>query len=253
MSGLALLLSPLEWVLVVVAFGSAVLSGIAGAGGGTILIGAIYAAGMPPVVAVPLHAVVQMASNASRVFAYLPHVRWRAAIVFCLGALPAPFVVAPLVAQVNPDYVRLVMAGFILWTLLPRASHALGLSERAAMGTAGALNGGVGAVVGATGLLIGPFFLRPDWAKESTIGTLALCQSLGHAFKVAAFATVGFAMLDQLPLLLGMIAGVVTGTAVGRWLHQFVQEAAFRPLFRGILAVLAIKLVWDAGPRLWLV
>ena len=60
MSGLALLLSPLEWVLVVVAFGSAVLSGIAGAGGGTILIGAIYAAGMPPVVAVPLHAVVQI-------------------------------------------------------------------------------------------------------------------------------------------------------------------------------------------------
>ncbi len=252
MSGLGVLLSPVEWMLVVVAFGSAVLSGLAGAGGGTILIGAIYATGMPPVVAVPLHAVVQMASNTSRVFAYWSHVRWRAAIVFCLGALPAPFLVAPLVASVNPDYVRLLMAGFIFWTLLPRAAKAMQLSERAAMGTAGVLNGGVGAVVGATGLLIGPFFLRSDWAKETTIGTLALCQSLGHAFKVAAFATVGFAMLDQLPLMLGMVVGVIAGTAAGRWLHRFVRDAAFRPLFRGILAVLAIKLVWDAGQRLWL-
>ena len=99
MSGLALG----DWILIVVAFASSVLSGIAGAGGGTILIGAIYAAGMPPVVAVPLHASVQLASNASRVVAYLPHVRWSAALVFCVGALPAPFLVAPLVAKANPD------------------------------------------------------------------------------------------------------------------------------------------------------
>ena len=152
--------------------------------------------------------------------------------------------------MVNPDYVRLLMAAFILWTLLPRSAHAVALSDRAAMTTAGVLNGGVGAVVGATGLLIGPFFLRPQWAKETTIGTLALCQSLGHAFKVTAFATVGFVVLDQALLMGGMILGVIGGTALGRALHHLVKENTFRPLFRGILAVLAIKLVWDAGRRL---
>lgn len=241
----------IDWLLVAVAFVSATLSGLAGAGGGTILIGAIYAAGMPPVVAVPLHAIVQLASNASRVVAYLRDVRWSAALVFCIGAAPAPFLVAPLVARVDPDWVRLLMAAFIAWTLAPKLSAPVFLSDRAAMGIAGVLNGGVGAVVGATGLLIGPFFLRPKWSSRNTIGTLALCQALGHAFKVAAFLTVGFVLFDQLGLLIGMVIGVIAGTALGRLLNGLIPESTFRPLFKGILLVLAVKLAWDAASQLW--
>ena len=99
-------------------------------------------------------------------------------------------------------------------------------------------------------LLIGPFFLRPTWRKETTIGTLALCQSLGHAFKLTAFATIGFQVLDQAWLMAGMTVGVIAGTGLGRGLHHFVQEKAFRPLFKGVLVLLAVKLLWDAGRRL---
>ena len=123
----------LAW-LVFAAFATAALSSLAGAGGGTVLIGVLFAAGIPPVLAVPLHAVVQLASNASRTVAYAKQVRWRGALIFCLGAVPAPFVVAPLLAAANPDWIRLIMAVFIIWALLPRLAFGRQWSDRGAMG-----------------------------------------------------------------------------------------------------------------------
>lgn len=233
--------------LIAAAFATAALSGLAGAGGGTILIGVLFAAGIPPVLAVPLHAVVQFVSNASRTVAYLPQVRWRGALMFCLGALPAPFLVAPLLARANPDLIRLVMAAFILWALLPRVAFGHSWSDRTAMGAAGVLSGGVGAVVGATGLLIAPLFLRPGWSPQATIGTLALCQALGHLAKVFAFLAVGVAVYAYPLLLAGMVLGVIAGTALGRWAHGFLPEARFKLLFRAILVLLVIKLLVDVA------
>ena len=237
--------------LIAAAFATAALSGLAGAGGGTVLIGVLFAAGIPPVLAVPLHAIVQLASNASRTVAYAKQVRWRAVLVFCVGAIPAPFVVAPLLARANPDVIRLIMAAFIVWALLPRLAFGQSWSDRRAMGVAGVLSGGVGAVVGATGLLIAPLFLRPGWAPQATIGNLAACQALGHLAKVFAFMATGIAVWAYPVLLGGMIVGVIGGTAVGRWAHQFLPAARFKPLFRGILVVLVIKLLYDALTGLW--
>lgn len=237
--------------LVFAAFATAALSGLAGAGGGTILIGVLFAAGIPPVLAVPLHAVVQLASNASRTVAYSKQVRWKGALIFCLGAVPAPFIVAPLLAAANPDWIRLIMAAFIIWALLPRLAFGQNWSDRGAMGAAGVLSGGVGAVVGATGLLIAPLFLRPGWSPPATIGTLALCQALGHLAKVFAFLAVGVAVWAYPLLLGGMVMGVIAGTAVGRWAHQYLPAERFKTLFRAILAVLVAKLLFDAITGLW--
>ena len=239
--------------LIAAAFATAALSGLAGAGGGTILVGVLFAAGIPPVLAVPLHAVVQFASNASRTLAYAKHVRWQGALIFCLGAVPAPFVVAPLLVAANPDWIRLIMAVFIMWALLPRLAFGQNWSDRGAMGAAGVLSGGVGAVVGATGLLIAPLFLRPGWSSRATIGNLALCQALGHLAKVVAFMVVGVAVWAYPLLLGGMVLGVIAGTAVGRWAHQFLPAEQFRLLFRTILVVLAVKLIVDAATGLKLI
>ena len=56
----------LEAALVLVGFLTATLSGVAGMGGGSILIGVLLVAGLPPLEAVPLFAAVQLVSNVSR-------------------------------------------------------------------------------------------------------------------------------------------------------------------------------------------
>jgi uncharacterized membrane protein YfcA len=228
------------------AFLTATLSGVAGIGGGTILIGIFYAIGLAPVVAVPLHAAVQLVSNASRTLAYARHVEWRAAGWFLLGGIPAPFFVAPLVASANADYVRLLLAALILISLKPARPGAKPLPAAPSFVFAGMLNGSVGMFVGATGLFVGRLFLRPEWKKETVVGTLALCQSLGHLLKILGYATIGFSALAEPTLLAPLALAVIAGTLAGRKLHDLVSEALFRRVFNLLLGALALELVWEA-------
>lgn len=227
------------------AFLTATLSGIAGVGGGTILIGIFYAIGLAPAQAVPLHASVQLVSNASRTLAYFRNVEWRAIGWFLLGTVPAPLLVAPYVAGINPHVIELVLAGMILVSMLPSTEERALLPLRWAYLAAGVLNGSVGMFVGATGLFIGKLFLRPEWRKETMIGTLALCQFIGHLTKIIGFASVGFDPLRQPELLFPLLAAVVLGTIAGKQLNQRLSEERFRRLVNIILVVMALKLIWD--------
>lgn len=231
-------------ILTTAALGAAILSAITGLGGGTVLIAVLYAAGLAPTAAVPLHAGVQLVANGTRTLAYLRHVDWRALGVFLLGAAPAPFLVAPLVVRADPDMVRLLMAGFVLLALVPERMRRIRLQGPAGMVTAGVLAGGAGMVVGASGLLIAPFFLRDDRSKETVIASIAVCQTLVHLLKIAAFAGQGFNLLDQWALLLPMCAAAVVGTLLGRRLVGVFDERRFRLVFRVILLSLAARLAW---------
>lgn len=243
-------MSLLPLALAAVGFGTAALSGVAGLGGGTILIGVLYAIGLTPTVAVPLFAAVQFVSNASRTVAFLRHVEWRAAFWFCLSGVPAPFLIAPFVESANVGAVLLLLAALILVSLIPSKDGAEPIPAQAAFFLAGLLNGSVGMFVGATGLFVGRLFLRPEWRKETVIGTLALCQSLGHLLKVAAFGTAGFTVVGQLDLLLPLVLAVIAGTAAGRVLHRYLSEEKFRALFKALLVVLSLKLIWDGAQGL---
>ncbi|MES1943161.1 hypothetical protein PC39_03522 [Salinisphaera sp. PC39] len=232
-------------ILTLVALAAATLSGMTGLGGGTVLIAALYAAGLAPAVAVPLHAGVQLVSNGTRTLAYLTHVDWRGLALFLVGAAPAPFLVAPLVVRADADLLRLVMAGFVVLATMPGLIHRARLGGAAGLVAAGAISGGAGMVVGATGLLIAPFFLREDWSKETVIASMAVCQTLVHLLKIAAFAWQGFGLLGELDLLVPMSVAVIAGTLLGRRMVGLFDERLFRIVFRIVLLSLAARLAYD--------
>lgn len=231
-------------------FLTAALSGVAGIGGGTILVGLFYAIGLTPVEAVPLLAAVQFVANSSRTIAYARHVDWRATGWFLLSAIPCTLLVAPYVELANVDVVRLVLAGLILASLVSVEGKTAPLPRRPSFVVAGALNGALGMFLGATGLFVGRLFLRPEWPKETTIGTLALTQSFGHALRVVAYGAVGYSALKDPWLLLPVCAAVIAGTALGKRLNARLDEKRFAQLFRAILLVLSLKLIWDSAKGL---
>lgn len=239
-------MSALTGALVFWGFVTALLSGVAGIGGGTVLIAVLFALGLSPIVAVPLHAAAQFVANGTRTLAYLKHVQWQAAGWFLLTGLPAPFLVADFVAGANVNLLRLLLAIVILASLLPgrgRAEPRLGL--RSAYLLAGALTGSLGMFIGATGVMVGRLFLRPEWDSRTVVGTLALCQSLSHLIKLLAFATVGATVFEHGELLWPLVLAIVFGTLAGRVLHGRVGETLFKRVFNALLVLLALKLAWD--------
>jgi uncharacterized membrane protein YfcA len=245
--------SLLTLALAAVGLLTAALSGIAGIGGGTVLIGVLYALGLTPTVAVPLHATTQFVSNFSRTVAFRKHVEWRAAGWFLLTAAPTPFLIAPFVARAEVHWIELLLAALILFSLRPTRDGAEPLPPTPSFLLAGFLNGTIGMFVSATGLIVGRLFLRPEWGKETVVATLAMTQSLGHLLRVLGYASVGFAVTERLDLLLPLVIGVIAGTAAGRALHDRLDEARFRRLFKAILVVLSLKLIWDGLAGLGLI
>lgn len=233
-------------VLTVFAFLTSALSGVAGLGGGTILIGVFFALGLTPVEAVPLFAAVQFVSNTSRTVAYIRHVEWRAAGWFLLALLPATFLLAPYAVQVDVNLVRLILAGLILASLLPTQDGGAPLPPRPSFLLAGALNGSLGVFVGATGLFVGRLFLRPEWRKETTIATLALTQVLGHGLRVIAYGFVGYSAFARPELLVPLCLAVIAGTWTGKRLNARLSGEQFTGLFKSILVILSLKLVFDS-------
>jgi uncharacterized membrane protein YfcA len=205
----------------------------------------LYALGLTPTVAVPLFAAVQFVSNLSRTVAYFRHVQWRAAGWFLLTAAPTPFLVAPFVASANVSVVLLLLAGLILVSLIPARDGGDPIKPTPAFVLAGFLNGSIGMFVGATGLFVGRLFLRPEWKKETVIGTLALTQTLGHLMRVLGYASAGFMITQRTELLLPLAVAVIAGTFAGKSLNRRLDETLFRRLFKGILIVLALKLIYD--------
>lgn len=226
------------------------LSGVAGLGGGTILIGVIYALGLAPVEAIPLFAAVQLISNLTRTVAYVRHVEWRAAGWFLLACIPATVLLAPFAARVDVHLIQLILAALIAISLLP-APQAKPLPPRLAFVAAGAANGMLGMFVGATGLFVGRLFLRPEWPKQKVVATLALTQVFGHGLRVIAYGLVGFSVFARPQLLLPVALSVIVGTLIGRRLNGRLSETTFRRLFQGILMVLTLKLTYDGLTGLW--
>ncbi|MEZ5989061.1 MAG: sulfite exporter TauE/SafE family protein [Planctomycetota bacterium] len=232
------------------AFFGAVLSGFLGMAGGVLLFGVMLLTGMEPVVAIPVHAAVQIMSNGTRVFALRQHVHWHRARIFVVASLPFPALGLWIAGGLSAEAIKVSIGAMILLMFLgPRRSLAE-LPERWAFGIAGVLSGTLGVVVGAFGPLLSLFFLRPDWGRHAIISTQAVVQTWGHLQKLIAFAIVGLydaryrgALFADLWLVVPMALVTILGTYVGRYLLGRLSEKQFRVIYLGVLVLLAVRLL----------
>ena len=199
--------------LAMVAAGISAVIGMAG--GITLLSGMLLV--IPYGAAVPIHGVVQLASNSTRLVVFFKHVKWRIVLWFGFAAAPGAYLGARVVSAVPDEWLTLGIGAFILLaTHVPRPKRPRGgdLERAWIFGPVGLAAGFLGMLVGATGPFIAPFFLRENVLKEELIATKAFCQAFVHLWKLPAFMSIGFAYAEHATTLATLVTMVVV---VVRW------------------------------------
>ncbi len=238
-------------ILVVAALATSALSAVVGMAGGITLL-AVMLLFLPPLAAIPVHGVVQLVSNGSRALIQREHVDRGILLRYGLLLVPAGFAGLWLAQQLPPASTRVLIGAFVLvatwrpgWLLL--GGHPERTDPTLRFVGLGGVVGFLNATLGATGPLIAPFFLNLGLSRQALIGTKAGCQTLGHLAKTLVFGVGGFAFASHLGPLLWLCAAVGVGTWLGSRALHHVSEELFVRLYKGVLSVIALRLVVGDG------
>jgi uncharacterized membrane protein YfcA len=220
---------------------TSIVSGVMGMAGGMLLL-AVMLLRLEPAVAIPVHGVVQLVSNASRAFFLRKQVQWRAVWRFAWPLLPAGALGLLLLDYVSASGSRIAIGAFVLAATWLKSffSIAKGENARRALPFGGALVGLFSTLVGATGPLLGPFILALELSAPSTIATMAACQIFQHGSKVLLFGARGFNLVAYaLPCAILCLCAIA-GSAIGTRLLDHVPEKQFRTAVKLVLSALAL-------------
>ena len=199
----------------------------------------------PPHIALPVHAMIQLGSNAGRAYLLREHIMGGIVRWIIPGSI-AGIVIASLVFVKLPiQTLQWMLALFVLWTVWAPKGKVREVPEIAYLGI-GALTSFANLFLGATGPLLAIFLSPARYGRDKTVATHAASMLLQHLFKVIAFGFLGFAMLRWIPFLGAMIICGFAGTAIGGVLLKRIPEERFKLLFKVVLTALAIRLLYRA-------
>ena len=238
-------LDPVTVLLLTLAAGfTSFLTAAVGIGGGVLLL-AILASVVPVAALIPVHGLVQVGSNGNRAWMTRQHLDGRMFCYFAIGAVLGAFVASFVVVQLPLQVIQFSVALFILYLVWGPKPPKRQLSRRGRV-LAGGVTTLVSMFVGATGPLVAGFVHRQDYDKLQLTATLASCMTFQHLLKMLVFSAVGFVFWQWLPLVLLMVASGAVGTWLGLKVLNKVSGRQFKRLFRLVVSVMALRLLWQA-------
>ena len=227
--------------LIPIAFLTSCLAAAIGMGGGVLLIAAMP--GLVPAAAIiPLHAVTQLASNASRALFGWRYIDWHLVPPLLLGGAAGALLGGGVYTSLDLRWLPALMGTLILlltWTPGLRVSG----GGRLALVALGFYQTGIGMVAGATGPLGAAVLLRRSREKHWLVVNTAVYMSLNHCLRVAAFFVLGFSFYPWLSLLAGMVLAVIAGSWVGTRLRALIPQLDFQRWFKWLVSLLAARMI----------
>lgn len=238
--------------MLLASFGTAIVSAAVGFLGGTILI-AFMAQFMSQATLVPVHAFNQLWANASRAYFLFEHVEWRIVRRYVLGTVLGSVLVGFYALSFPEHYYNIFLGVMVLsMALVPKEKWAwIGRVRGAGYIDKWIFTGffasSIGLFVGAVGVFLGAVFLTENFEKRRMIATQAVCQVVVHLAKIVVFVYLGFKILPWLPLIVLMTVVSTAGSFVGTRILEKIPQELFLRIFKGLIVILALRLVWVGG------
>ncbi|WIN00639.1 sulfite exporter TauE/SafE family protein [Actinoplanes oblitus] len=209
------------------AFGLAVLSAVAGFGGGVLLL-PVFGALFGLRVAVPMLTLTQLSSNGFRVWLNRHDLHGRLIGWFALGAVPLAVAGGLLLARAPLGALQRLLGAFLIGVVIWRRRHPQPRrpADRSFVAV-GAASGLGSALLGSTGPLTAPFFLAYGLTRAAYIGTEAAGALTMHLSKIFGYGAGDLLTEQVLRYGLALTPATLAGAWVGKRIVGRISERTF--------------------------
>lgn len=237
--------STIEYLLGLIALLTSMVAAIVGFGGGMLLI-AILPAFISPSLVIPIHGLVQLASNSSRMLFSLNNVRWELLPRFLVGSIIGALVIGYGLSHISMGYVPLAIGFYILLNLWSSKFSAT-VSRYESYYLVGFMQTGLGLVVGATGPLGLSILTKQLKSKDQIIATSSLFMAISHLAKIPVYLAVTESLFSDLSVVAYMVIGAVLGSFLGTKLRLSVNNDHIIKIIKVLLTLFAVRMIIEVA------
>lgn len=223
------------------------LSAICGGGASLILIPILNL--LLPTSVVPFSLTIgTFTSSASRIAVFKKHINWKIFFWFVPFSIPAVLIGAYLIKYINPNYLQLIVAMFLIANL-PQLFKSKNTAEKEekpypeyVLAIVGFLAGFVSGMTGAIGLLFNRFYLKFGLKKEEIVATRAANEIFLHLIKLIIYIALG--LYSNMALWLGLTIAVATiiSSYTVKYILPYLSEYVFRKLGYSAMVIAGMTL-----------
>jgi uncharacterized membrane protein YfcA len=224
------------------------IGGVAGFGGGAIMI-PLLAWTMGAKSTVPVLTVTMLLGNAARVWFSRREIDARVVVAFLVAAVPTSVAGALLYTHIESAGISRMIGCFMLLSV-PLRRGILGRGVRVGLRhfpLVGAAFGFLSSLVGSVGPIMSPFFLGYGLRKGAYLATDALCTVGTYIPRGIVFSR--YNLLTPSTTAVGLYLGIVMimGAWAGRRLIERMSERVFLNVIEGLLVGFGLQfLIWPA-------
>lgn len=238
----------MELLLGLLAFTTSFIAAIVGFSGGMLLL-AILPIFLSPTLLIPIHGLTQVTSNASRALFSLSDVKWSLLPAFSMGSILGTLVFGMVLYNMPTTYIPLAIGLYILLNLwYSPFSNFIQRFENFYI--IGALQTGLGLIVGATGPLSLTVLTKKLQSKDQVVATSAVFMTLSHLAKIPVFLFVSSELQTNSYLIIAMMCGAILGSYVGTKVRFSIDNNKLIGAIKLLLSILAINMIISVSTSL---
>ena len=242
----------IDHAVYVIVFGSflAAVCNAVFANGGAMIILAITSTVLPVAAIVPIHSTLLIGSTASRAIMFRQHIDWRIAGPFLVGSALAVAIAARIYVEL-PESIIAAAIGVVMLVAIwlpeipwrPRLRHPWAI--------VGFVHSFFSTLF-AYGALLHAVILHTGLGRRAIVGTMAASLTGMGLFKIAGYAWHGFDYSPYLEIIVFSVIAAFIGTWIGKLLIERISEKLFRAVFRLLVTVMAVRMLYVAfASRAW--
>jgi uncharacterized membrane protein YfcA len=239
-------LTGFEHVTVVIVVGSflAALCNAAFSSGGALIILAITSTVLPVTAIVPIHSTLLIGSTSSRAIVFRQYIDWRIARPFLVGCVIAVTIAARIYVAL-PDRVVATAIGVVMLVAIWLPGIRWRPAIRHPWAVVGFAHGFISTLF-AYGAVMHAVILHAKLSRRQVVGTMAASLTGMGIFKITAYSLNGFDYRPYLVMIMLSVVAAFAGTWVGKMIIDRISERVFRLVFRMLVTVTALRLLYVA-------